>query len=101
MEISDADVRAVEALASIQLGDAEREHLRADLQRILGSMQALAAIDVEGVPPTSHVLDAHNVWREDRVEPSLPPETMLANAPDAVADHYRVPRFLGEGETES
>jgi aspartyl-tRNA(Asn)/glutamyl-tRNA(Gln) amidotransferase subunit C len=63
-------------------------------------MQALAAIDVEGVPPTSHVLDARNVWREDRVEPSLPPETVLGNAPDARSGNYRVPRFVGEGETE-
>jgi len=100
MRISDRDIRYLEALAALRLDDAEREKLRAQLERILDYMQQLGAIDVEGVPPTSHVLDTTTPLREDRVQPSLSPEDALANAPDARDGFYRVPRFVGESEIE-
>jgi aspartyl-tRNA(Asn)/glutamyl-tRNA(Gln) amidotransferase subunit C len=100
MRISDHDIRYLEALAALRLDEAERERLRGQLERILDYMQQLAAIDVEGVPPTSHVLDATTPLREDRVQPSMSPEDALANAPDARDGFYRVPRFVGESEIE-
>jgi aspartyl-tRNA(Asn)/glutamyl-tRNA(Gln) amidotransferase subunit C len=100
VSISDWDIRHLEALAALRLGDSEREELRAQLERILDYVGQLEAIDVTGVPPTSHVQDPGTVWREDRVLPSLRPEEALANAPDKRGSFYRVPRFLGEGGEE-
>ena len=100
MAITDRDIRHLEALAALRLADADRERLREQLERILEYMQRLAAIDVDGVPPTFHVIDAENALREDRVHPSLPPEVALRNAPDARGSFYRVPRFVGEQEVE-
>ena len=40
------------------------------------------------------------VWHvAQAVRPSLPADAILANAPDRRADFYRVPRFVGDGET--
>ena len=100
MPISDRDIRHLEALAALRLAPEERERLRGQLERILEYVAQLQAIDVEGVPPTAHVLDAQNVLRADLVRPSLPPETVLGNAPDAGNGFYRVPRFLGGSEPE-
>jgi len=100
VQISDHDIRYLEALASLRLDDAERERLRAQLGRILDYMQQLAAIDIAGVPPTSHVIDITTPLREDRTVASLSPEQALANAPDARDGFYRVPRFVGESEIE-
>lgn len=100
MRISDHDIRYLEALASLRLDDAERERLRLQLARILEYMQQLAAIDVEGVPPTSHVVDITTPLRDDRTVPSMSPEQALVNAPDARDGFYRVPRFVGESEIE-
>ena len=101
MPINHRDIRYLEALASLRLAPKERERLRGQLERILEYVEQLQAIDVEGVPPTSHVLETQNVLREDEVRPSLPPDVVLGNAPDAGHGHYRVPRFLGGSEAEA
>jgi len=96
MAITDDDVRKLEALASLRLSDSDRARMRAHLEHILEYMQALDAIDVEGIAPTSQVVEAANVLRADVVQASFPVETMLQNAPDARPPFYRVPRFVGE-----
>jgi aspartyl-tRNA(Asn)/glutamyl-tRNA(Gln) amidotransferase subunit C len=98
VEISDHDIRHIETLAALHLSDRERDSMRASLQRILEYVATLTAVDVEGVPPTSHVLDSQTVWRVDRVEPSLAVDDALRNAPDTRGPFYRVPRFVGEGD---
>ncbi|NCO43755.1 MAG: aspartyl/glutamyl-tRNA amidotransferase subunit C, partial [Armatimonadetes bacterium] len=46
---------------------------------------------------TSHVIPMTNVFRKDEVKPSLPVESVLANAPDATETAFRVPRVVEEG----
>ena len=48
-------------------------------------------LDLEGVPPTSHVVDVVNVLRADEPRPSLSVETALGSAPEAVDDGFSVP----------
>ena len=98
MAFTHDDIRKLEALAALELGSAERERLRADLQRVLEYMRRLDAIDVAGVPPTTHVVGGGTMLREDCVEASYPPEEILRNAPDRKDQLYRVPRFVGEGD---
>jgi len=101
MEISEAAVRHLEALAALRLSDAERARMRGDLSRILEYMEQLRGLDVSEVPPTSHVIESQNVLRDDLVRPSMPLDEVLGNSPDARGGFYRVPRFVGEGgETE-
>lgn len=67
----------------------------ADLQRILGYIEQLQAIDTEGVPACSHVIaGVSNVTREDVIKDTLPREVFLANAPDHVGGMIRVPPVL-------
>jgi aspartyl-tRNA(Asn)/glutamyl-tRNA(Gln) amidotransferase subunit C len=44
----------------------------------------------------AHAMEMHNVFREDVLQPSLPREEALANAPKRDAECYRVPAVLGE-----
>jgi aspartyl-tRNA(Asn)/glutamyl-tRNA(Gln) amidotransferase subunit C len=60
----------------------------------LGYAQNLDALDVKGVEPTAHVLPLKNVLRPDVLEPSLPREQVLANAPDPAKGCFRVPKIL-------
>ena len=98
VEIGDGEIRHLEALAALRLEDAARERIRGHLQRILEYVGQLEAIDVEGVPPTYHVIESSNVLRADEVQPSLANDVVLGNAPDARDGFYRVPRFVGEAE---
>jgi aspartyl-tRNA(Asn)/glutamyl-tRNA(Gln) amidotransferase subunit C len=95
-KISLAEVEHVARLARLDLSPAEKERMRGQLDVILGYIEKLRAVDVEGVPPTSHVLPLVNVMRDDEVRPSYPADAMLANAPDPEADSFRVPRILEE-----
>lgn len=87
-------VRHLAMLARIGMTPQEVEGFRAELASILSHIQALAAVDTEGVPPTANGADLLNVQAEDAARPSLPVEAVLANAPQREADYFRVQAVL-------
>ena len=97
MAISVKDVEYLAHLARIQLTPQEVERFAAQLDGILAHVQKLKSAKTEGVPPTSHVLGLTNVFREDRVEGSLPTEQALANAPSREGPFFKVPRIIESG----
>jgi aspartyl-tRNA(Asn)/glutamyl-tRNA(Gln) amidotransferase subunit C len=88
------DVRKVAALARLELSDAEVARMAVDLGGILDHIAVLAELDTNHINPTSQVLDLHNVLRNDVVQPSLPVEAVLANAPDREDQWFRVRAVL-------
>lgn len=81
----------VARLARLRLEDGEVDRMASELSGILDHVEALAALDLEGVAPTTHVVALENVLRADERTPSLDPETALAGAPDRTDDSFRVP----------
>ena len=55
-------------------------------------IDTLSELDTEGIEPMSHALPLTNVMREDVVQPSAPPEEVLANAPAQKDNYFLVPR---------
>ncbi len=96
MALSPDDVAALARLARIELSLAELEHLAPQLEVILESVTRVAEVAADDIPPTSHALPLVNVFRPDVVAPSLPRAAVLAGAPAAEDDRFRVPRILGE-----
>jgi aspartyl-tRNA(Asn)/glutamyl-tRNA(Gln) amidotransferase subunit C len=94
--ISPADVAHVARLARLALTDEELERFAEQLGAVLDHAADVEALDTAGVPPTSHPLPLSNVLREDTVVPCLDREEVLAQAPAAELDRFRVPRILGE-----
>jgi aspartyl-tRNA(Asn)/glutamyl-tRNA(Gln) amidotransferase subunit C len=91
-----AEVEHVSRLARLELSAAEKERMRSQLDVILAYVAKLNEVDTRDVPPTSHVLPLVNVMREDEVRPSYPADAMLANAPEAEGELFRVPKILEE-----
>jgi aspartyl-tRNA(Asn)/glutamyl-tRNA(Gln) amidotransferase subunit C len=81
----------VARLARLRLSDEEVERMSDELSSILEHVERIGELDLEGVEPTSHVVDVENVLRPDVPRPSWPRERMLGLAPDATDDGYRVP----------
>ena len=81
----------VAKLARLRLEDDEVDRMSGELSSILGHIETIGRLDLEGVPPTSHVVQLENVLREDTPRPSLPRERALENAPDASDEGFRVP----------
>ena len=93
MSISREEVIHVSRLARLNLREEEVEKFTGQLGAILEHVSKLNEVDTEGVPPTSHVLDLVNVFREDAVTES-PIENMENMAPDFEKGHFRVPKVI-------
>ncbi len=81
----------VARLARLELTDEEVDRMASELSKVLDHIEAIRELDLEGVPPTSHVIDVTNVLRADEPRPSLPREVILAAAPEPLNDGFGVP----------
>ena len=81
----------VARLARLELNDQEVDRMAAELSKVLDHIEAIRELDLEGVPPTSHVIDVVNVLRADEPEPCLPRDIVLAPAPEPLNDGFGVP----------
>lgn len=81
----------VARLARLALTDDEVERMSSELSAVLGHIENISQLDLQGVEPTSHVVSVENVLREDVPRPSLPREVVLEAAPDASDSGFRVP----------
>ena len=79
------DVLHVARLARLELTEDEVARMTGELAKVLEHIARIGELDLEGVPPTSHVVELGNALRPDLPRPSLPVEVALAQAP-AVAD---------------
>lgn len=94
MSVSDADVKKIAKLARLRLSDAEVALYGGQLTKILDSMAELAKADTEGVPPTTSVLGAVNVMRDDVPLPFADAEALLANAPERDGPYFKVKKVI-------
>jgi aspartyl-tRNA(Asn)/glutamyl-tRNA(Gln) amidotransferase subunit C len=89
------DVAHVAHLARLGLTDEELGRLEGQLNHILDQYAILAQLDTDDIPPTAQTIELENILRDDVVQPSLPVEAVLANAPEREGDFIRVPPILG------
>jgi aspartyl-tRNA(Asn)/glutamyl-tRNA(Gln) amidotransferase subunit C len=91
-----ADVAHVAKLARLALSDDEIDRYAVDLAGILTHAQDVASLNTEGIEPTAHPLPLVNVLRADIARPGINRAEVLAMAPQAQDDRFRVPNILGE-----
>lgn len=94
--ISRDEVARLAKLARLALTDDEIDSFAGQLDAILGYVGQIQAIDTGGVKPTGNPLKSENVTRADVVQPSLPQQQALAEAPAADEGRFAVPQILGE-----
>ena len=86
-----AQVLHVARLARLELSEDEVDRMAAELSKVLDHIEKIRELGLEGVPPTSHVVDVVNALRADEPTPTLPREVLLAAAPEPVHDGFGVP----------
>ncbi len=64
--ITTEEVKHIAKLARLGLTEKEVEKYQKDLSAILGYVEKLKEVDIEGVEPTSHSVLLENVMREDK-----------------------------------
>jgi aspartyl-tRNA(Asn)/glutamyl-tRNA(Gln) amidotransferase subunit C len=95
--IAEQEIRRVAELANLALTEEEVAQLAKDLSGILTHVDKLNELDTSGVEPMSQVLfDVEDTatLREDRERPPLSNHDALANAPQAGAGYFKVPKVI-------
>jgi aspartyl-tRNA(Asn)/glutamyl-tRNA(Gln) amidotransferase subunit C len=93
------EVRETALLARLALTDEEVERLTRELGAILGYVEALAGLDVEGVEPTTHAVPLDCPLRADELGPQLATDEALGDAPRRDGAFFEVPKII-EGANE-
>jgi len=94
MALTLEEVDHIASLARLRLTPDEKARFREQLSSILDYMATLRRLDTSAIEPTATVLPLRTVLRPDVVTPSLPVGELLALAPAAEAQMFRVPPVL-------
>ena len=94
MKISTDEVAKIAHLARLEVDMTQKEKMAEQLSHILGYIDKLKDVDVEGVKLFSGAAFMNNVLREDEVKVSAGPCVTLAGAPQRDEDFYVVPRIV-------
>jgi aspartyl-tRNA(Asn)/glutamyl-tRNA(Gln) amidotransferase subunit C len=97
-KLSDDDVRHVAKLARLAIPDDQIHRFAEQLSGILGYVEQIGEVDVEGVEPTAVAVPMTNVLRDDTIGPMLPVDAVLQNAPDRDPPFFKVPKVIGGDE---
>ena len=89
--IDRSDVLHVARLARLELSDDEVDRMAQELSSVLDYFMKIAELDLEDVPPTSHVVEVTDALRADEPRPSLPRDEVLEQAPAAQDGGFLVP----------
>ena len=91
-------IRHVAKLSRLALSEEQLVRLAPQLESILQYVAKIDEVEVSGVEPMAHALPLRNVMRDDVVEPSLPLEKVLMNAPETDGPFFKVPKIIGGDE---
>jgi aspartyl-tRNA(Asn)/glutamyl-tRNA(Gln) amidotransferase subunit C len=89
--IEKEQVLHVARLARLRLTEEEVERMASELSGILEHVERISELDLEGVEPTTHVIELQNVLRPDEPRPSWSRDEVLERAPDPAGGAFRVP----------
>jgi len=94
MSLDPATVRRIAKLARIRVEEADVPRLQGEMNAILGWIEQLGEVDLEGVPPLTGGAQIALRMREDVVTDGGQLEAVLANAPDRVGAFFTVPKVV-------
>lgn len=94
MSIDEDTARRVAKLARIAVPKEDLPALAGEFNAMLGFIEQLNEVDVDGVEPMVSVTPQRLKRREDVVSDGDQPEQVLTNAPDAREGFFAVPKVV-------
>lgn len=98
MPIKESDIAKVAQLAHLELAEEELKIFGPQITEIVNYVEQLNVLDTTNIEPALGGLtpegEKTDSSRADEVAVSLGQKTALAEAPDAAAGHFRVPKVL-------
>jgi aspartyl-tRNA(Asn)/glutamyl-tRNA(Gln) amidotransferase subunit C len=97
VKLTEEQVRAVAELAHLELSADEIHRMAHDLDGILTHIDKLNEIDTANVEPMAQVIykaEETATLRDDLERPTLSNDDALANAPQAGAGYFKIPKVI-------
>jgi aspartyl-tRNA(Asn)/glutamyl-tRNA(Gln) amidotransferase subunit C len=94
MSVDAATVKRIGRLARIRVEENEVEKYQGEINAILGFVEQLGEVDVEGVEPMTSVTPMQLRRRDDVVTDGGYPEKVVANAPLTEDNFFMVPKVI-------
>jgi aspartyl-tRNA(Asn)/glutamyl-tRNA(Gln) amidotransferase subunit C len=94
MALEPATIRRIATLARIHVEDADLDALAAELNGILGWIEQLNEVNVDGIEPLTGAQQMALKMREDVVTDGGYPDEVLANAPERAGEFFAVPKVV-------
>lgn len=94
MSVDVATVKRVARLARLAVTEEEAEKTTGELNAILGFVEQLSEVDVDGVEPMTSVTPMAMKKRADVVTDGNIPERVVANAPLTDNNFFQVPKVV-------
>jgi aspartyl-tRNA(Asn)/glutamyl-tRNA(Gln) amidotransferase subunit C len=94
MSLSDDQIRRIARLARIAIRDDESGAVRERLNRVLGLIDEMRAVDTAGIAPMSHPSDMAQRLRADKATEADRREEHQAVAPAVEDGLYLVPKVI-------
>ena len=94
MSVDIDTVKRVAKLARIAVSDEQAAKLRGDLNAILGFVEQLNEVDIDGVEPMTSVVHMDMKKRADEVTDGGKAGDVLANAPASEDGFFMVPKVV-------
>jgi len=100
MQLTIQEVEHIAELAKLDLTTQEKQLYREQLSDILDYAAILQSVDTSDISPTASELSEQSVLRQDFVQESLQPETVLQNVPASQQkdQQFKVPLVKGQGK---
>ena len=94
MSVDAATVKRIGRLARIRVEEDEVEKYQGEINAILGFVEQLSEVNVDGVEPMTSVTPMQLRRREDKVTDGGYPEKIVANAPLTEDNFFMVPKVI-------
>lgn len=94
MKINEQDIEKLAYMSRLDLTEHYKAVYTKSLNAILDYLDIINKLDTSAAEPAAHVLPIKNVFREDKLQPSLDIEQALANAPEEGQGAFIVPRIV-------
>jgi aspartyl-tRNA(Asn)/glutamyl-tRNA(Gln) amidotransferase subunit C len=94
MAVDKKTVGRVAQVARLELTGKEISMFSRDMNDVLSAFRTLQKIPTEGVRPSFQPMEARDVVREDRIEPSIPRKRLLRNLKNKEDGYIRGPRVV-------
>lgn len=94
MSVDQATVKRVAKLSRIAISEENLGKMEGELNAILGFIEQLSEVDVDGVEPMTSVTPMEMKKRKDGVTDGAKADDIIANAPESDDNFFIVPKVV-------